>query len=125
MIQRDNVKIMYNLAHALTKNQGLDPAEEVARLGENLGGLFLKDSSGADPVGAKRSDRNYVWDFPVLGQGKVNFPAVFARLADFPGELPCVVQLEGGPHTQGYTLDHYQRDMVKALDYLRALGLEF
>ncbi|MBM4045942.1 MAG: sugar phosphate isomerase/epimerase [Planctomycetes bacterium] len=125
-IRRPNVKIMYNLAHALAKNDGIKPEDEVVALGGNLGGLFLKDFGGSKPGGrAPYGDTNYNWDFPPLGDGLVDFPAVFERLKDFPGDLPCVLQLEGGPHNEGYSLDDYQRDVRKALAYLRSIGVEF
>lgn len=124
-IKRKNVKIIYNLAHAYSKNKGLDAIEEVKKLDTNIGGLFLKDFS-------KVRNKHYQyheygggeWNFCALGRGMVDFSGVFNALKNLKGELPCVVQLEGGPRTACADIDVYKEDVISSLEFLRGLGIE-
>jgi len=106
-----NVKINLDTANIFYYNQGLDSADELDRIVEQVASLHLKDTDGGFESG----------NFPVFGQGVVRFRRVFdiLDLAGFAG--PLTIELEG-PVVGGKDLPERQAVVVACMDYLKGLG---
>jgi inosose dehydratase len=79
-----NVRINYDTANIYFYNEGLDTLAELNHCVDFVAGMHLKDSKGLYRT----------FDFPVLGQGIVDFPRVFETLRERDFRGPCTMELE-------------------------------
>lgn len=106
------VKINYDTANVIFYGR-VDPAEDLAACVSDVAYLHLKDKAGAPDV----------WDFPALGKGYVDFPAIFRLLDRAGNQSPFSVEIEftqAGPEN----LAQIDRAVQDSADYLRAQGFE-
>lgn len=89
----------------------MDPDRDIDTCMENVTYLHLKDKAGA---------RN-AWDFPALGQGYVNFDAIFQKLRQAGNNAPFSVEIEftqEGPKD----LAQVNEAVRQSAEYLKAHG---
>ncbi len=104
------VKINYDTANCIFYGD-VDPDRDIDTCMENVTYLHLKDKAGA---------RN-AWDFPALGQGYVNFDAIFQKLRQAGNNAPFSVEIEftqEGPKD----LAQVNEAVRQSAEYLKAHG---
>ncbi len=110
-VDHPNVKINLDTANIYYYNQGLNSADELERVIDHVASLHLKDTDGGFKSG----------NFPVFGQGIVDFPRIFKTLdaASFQG--PLTIELEG-PVVGGKDLAARHEAVLGCMAYLKSIG---
>lgn len=110
-VDHPSLGINFDPANIYFYNEGLDAVAELRGMAPRVLGVHLKDTPG------RRGERN----FPALGQGMVDFPAVFAALDEAGFAGPFTIEIEG---IEGEARDEaLVRDRVReSMDYLRRIG---
>jgi L-ribulose-5-phosphate 3-epimerase len=111
-IEHPHVRINYDTGNVYYYNQGVDGLAELRKILDYVGAIHLKDTNGAYET----------WNFPTLGQGVVDFPAVF-RLLNGRGFFgPFTLELEG---IRGEALDEVgtRQRVADSVAYLRQIGV--
>lgn len=83
LVDSPRVKINYDTANAIFYG-GVDVTEDLKGCVEEVAYMHLKDKAGAQKE----------WNFPALGEGAVDFPAVFSVLKDAGNDCPFSVEIE-------------------------------
>jgi len=111
-VDHANVALNLDTANVFYYNEGLDSADELERVTGHLASVHLKDTDG----GFKSPN------FPILGQGIVQFPRI-KQILDMVGFAgPLTLELEG-PVVAGLQVEQ-RHEVVKAcMDYLRSIAL--
>lgn len=111
-IEHPNVRINYDTANIYFYNEDIDTVEELKKMIDYVGAVHLKDTNG----------QYKTWHFPSLGEGVVDFPAIFKLLDDRNFTGPYTMELEG---VEGVTYDEPARlaYIAKSVDYLRSIGV--
>jgi sugar phosphate isomerase/epimerase len=106
-----NVKINLDTANIYYYNEGRDSAADLEQVFDHVASLHLKDTDGGFHSG----------NFPVLGEGIVDFPRIFRKLksASFAG--PLTLELEG-PVVGGKDLAERHAAVVGCMEYLKGIG---
>ncbi|RMF78963.1 MAG: sugar phosphate isomerase/epimerase, partial [Planctomycetota bacterium] len=110
-VAHPNVRINFDTANIHFYNRDTDTVRELEAVIDFIAAVHLKDTNGGYRA----------WHFPALGEGVVDFPAVFARLdaAGYTG--PYTLEIEGiEGETRTEQLVHGR--IVKSVEYLRRLG---
>lgn len=106
------VGVNYDTGNIYYYNDDLNPAEDVRQVADKVFQVHLKDTSGGKGE----------WMFCPLGDGRVDFPAIFHTLqqAGFAG--PYSLELEG---RRGEDLNRagHRAVIEKSLGYLKNIGL--
>jgi len=110
-IDHPHVRVNFDTGNIYFYNEGRTAVGELDKIIDCVAAVHLKDSGGGYQE----------WNFPTLGTGAVDFPAIFKRLADHGFTGPCTMELEG---TKGTDRDEpaqlaYIADSVA---YLRSIG---
>ncbi len=110
LVNHPRVKINYDTANVIFYGD-VDPAQDLAACVGDVAYLHLKDKGG----------ERTVWDFPALGQGKVDFPRIFELLNAAGNESPFSVEIE---FTQAGAGDVHAVDeaMRVSAEYLKSQG---
>ena len=110
-VNHPNVRVNFDTANVYYYNENIDGVAELKKVADLVTAIHLKDTSG----GYKE------WNFPTLGEGVVDFPAVFKLMAERGFTGPYTMELEG---VHGVELDEPgQLKMVAdSLAYLRKIG---
>ncbi len=106
------VGINFDTANIYYYNAGADTVAEVRKAAKFVRAVHLKDS-----IGELES-----FNFPTLGQGIVDFPGVFAALAEVGFRGPYTMELEGVAGQPG-TFEQRAQQVTDSVAYLRANGL--
>ncbi|NOY81518.1 MAG: sugar phosphate isomerase/epimerase [Kiritimatiellaeota bacterium] len=110
----DHPSFRYNFdtANIYYYNEDADTPTELEKVVDLVGSVHLKDTDGGYRSG----------NFPVLGQGVVDFPAVFRILgrAGFTG--PYTMEIEGG-RVQGLSPDQRLDFLKQCVAYLQGIGV--
>lgn len=111
-VDHQNLRLNYDTGNVYFYNEGTDAVRELEPVAEHVVAVHLKDTNGGC-----RS-----WHFPALGEGVVNFPAVFHLLNARGFHGPFTMELEG---IQGETLTEAQQQarVAQSAAYLRSQGL--
>jgi len=80
------VGVNYDTANVYYYNEGIDTVAELTKAAGHVRGVHLKDTHGGFHDG----------NFPVFGEGVVDFAAIDRVLRDSPYKGPLVMELEGG-----------------------------
>jgi inosose dehydratase len=104
----------YDTGNICYYNEGIDPAEDIREVAERVIHVHLKDTQGG---------KNQ-WQFCALGDGRVNFPQVIAALDAVGYEGPYSLEIEGMEGEDLTREQHLQR-IVRSVEYLRRIGLQF
>jgi len=102
----------FDTANIYYYNEGADTPTELAKIADLVASVHLKDTDGGFHSG----------NFPVLGRGVVDFPAVFRILdaANFTG--PYTMEIEGGK-VSGLSSDQRLEFLKECVAHLRDIGV--
>lgn len=106
------VKINYDTANVIYY-AGVDPIEDIKTCIDDIGYMHIKDKLGGERE----------WNFPALGQGRVNFPEILDLLEKTGNPCPLSIEIEftsAGPKD----LAEVNQAVCDSYDYLKRLGLE-
>jgi L-ribulose-5-phosphate 3-epimerase len=111
-VEHPHLRWNLDTANLYYYNANIDAVEQTVRGLDLIGSVHLKDTNGGYKA----------WWFPALGQGIVDFPAVFQTLNGHGFYGPFTMELEG---IQGETLDEagVSARVQDSLAYLQDLGL--
>jgi len=111
-VNHPNLRINFDTANIYYYNEGLRSADELARVVPYVASLHLKDTDGGFQSP----------NFPILGQGVVDFERIrdILQAANFTG--PLTVELEG-PLVGGKDLPERVATVKACADYCRQIGL--
>lgn len=111
-VAHPNVRINYDTGNVFYYNDDLDPAEDVKLIAEHVAHVHLEDSLG----------KTGEWAFPALGDGKVDFPGVFATLEAVGFSGPYSIEIEGRSG-ESPTLSDRVAEVERSVAYLRRIGV--
>ena len=108
-VRHPNIRVNFDTANVYYYNQGISGIEELKQTAEFVGSIHLKDTTGE-----YRTTK-----FPTLGDGIVDFPAVFDLMGSRGFKGPFTIELEGHEvrDKQGQ-LEH----VANSIEYLRSIG---
>lgn len=112
LVGSPRVKINYDTANAIFYG-GVDVAEDLKGCVDEVAYMHLKDKAG----------KQKEWNFPALGEGYVDFPAVFEILNQAGNPCPFSVEIEfteKGPEN----LKEINDGVKKSAEYLKQAGFE-
>ncbi len=92
--------------------KGIDAVEELKKILPHVTSVHLKESAKGEPKSS---------DFPILGEGVVDFPEVFRLLGNRGFTGPYTLELEG-PLVSGLPVQERTEKVKACLDYLRQIG---
>ncbi len=107
-----NVRINFDTGNVFYYNRDVTSEGELAKIADYVAMVHLKDTDGGFES----------WYFPALGEGVVNFPAVFEMLSGRGFTGPFTMELEGVRGEEVSRADVESR-VEKSLAYLRTQGL--
>ena len=112
LVDSPRVSINYDTANAIFYG-GVNVAEDLEACVDRVGYMHLKDKAGAQKE----------WNFPALGEGHIDFPAVFEILKKYNNNCPFSLEIE---FTQAGPKDLKEiNDAVKvSAEYLKNAGFE-
>ena len=110
-INHPNVRVNFDTGNITFYNQGTDAVAELKKIIDYVATVELKDHNG----------QYMVWNFPVLGKGVVDFPAVLKVLEEHHFRGPITIEVEG---VQGVEMDETQtkRYIAESVGYIQSLG---
>jgi L-ribulose-5-phosphate 3-epimerase len=110
-INHPNVRVNFDTGNITFYNQGRDAATELKKIIDYVATVEVKDHDG----------RLESWNFPVLGAGVVDFPAVLRVLEEHHFRGPITMEVEG---FQGVVLDQVQTEeyIEDSAAYIKSLG---
>jgi sugar phosphate isomerase/epimerase len=111
-VNHPNIRVNFDTANIYYYNKGVDVVEQFERVVDYVGAVHLKDTNGEFET----------WHFPALGEGVVDFPAIFKCFADKGANGPYTMELEG---IKGEELSRegVEKRVEDSLAYLRVNGL--
>lgn len=112
LVDSPGVKINYDTANAIFYG-GVNPAEDVEVCMEDIAYMHIKDKAGEDKA----------WDFPALGKGRVDFPAIFEKLDRAGNQCPLSIEIEftqNGPAD----LEEVNEAVRTSYEYLASFGFD-
>jgi len=111
-INHPNVRINYDTANVYYYNRDITATGELEKAIDYVAAVHLKDTNGEFET----------WHFPALGEGVVDFPAIFDRLHKCNYTGPYTFELEGIKGEDLSQEDTHNR-IEQSLSYLREKGL--
>jgi len=111
IVGHPNVRVNFDTANIMFYNEGMNSADELAKIVEHVASVHLKDTDG----GFHSSN------FPVFGEGVVPFPQIFSILHDSGFDGPLTMELEG-PLLHGLDAAACHEKVVGCMNYLQSIG---
>ncbi len=111
-VNHPNIRVNYDTANIHYYNKGVDAVEQFERVLDYVGAVHLKDTNGEYET----------WHFPALGEGVVDFPAIFKMFGETGANGPYTMELEGIKGEE-VTREGVEKRVEDSLAYLRANGL--
>ncbi len=110
-INHPRVRVNFDTGNITFYNQNTDAVTELKKSISYVATVEFKDHTGEFDV----------WNFPVLGQGKVNFPEILKILKEHHYNGPITIEFEG---VKGAALTEAQTKeaIENSIKYLRSLG---
>lgn len=110
-INHPNVRVNFDTGNITYYNQGADVVAELKKIIDFVATVELKDHGG----------RPRTWDFPALGQGKIDFAGVLRVLKDHHFSGPITIEVEG---VEGHPWDEAEtrQAIADSVAYLRKLA---
>lgn len=105
------VKINYDTANVIFYGD-VDPVHDLMNCAKDVGYVHLKEKAGG----------RQEWNFPALGKGYVDFPAIFRVLDERENKSPLSIEIEFTKEGAKDVAQVHQAVMDSAL-YLRGLGV--
>ncbi len=112
LVGSPRVKLNYDTANVIYF-AGIDPLDDLPGCVDRVGHLHIKDKLGGKGE----------WNFPALGQGRVNFARILEILDAAGNDSPLSIEIEftsAGPKD----LAEINQAVKTSYDYLKSLGLE-
>lgn len=110
-VDHPNLRVNFDTANIFYYNEGLDSADELERVTDYVASVHLKDTDGGFKSG----------NFPVLGEGVVDFERIFATLEEAGFEGPLTLELEG-ELVRDLDVEGRHLAVKDCMDYLRSIG---
>ena len=106
-----NIRVNFDTANVHYYNRDISATDELRQVLDCVEAVHLKDTNGGYKT----------WHFPALGEGVVDFTAVFAMLNERGFYGPFTMELEG---IEGEDLDEagVQKRVADSLEHLRSIG---
>lgn len=112
MVNSPRVQINYDTANCVFYGD-VDAEKDIDTCMQQVAYLHLKDKAG----------ERKVWNFPALGKGHVDFPALFKKLDDAGNASPWSIEIEFTPEGAG-SLDAVNKAVKDSYNYLASLGVD-
>lgn len=111
-VDHENVRVNFDTANIYYYNKDLaDSLSELKKIMPYVASIHLKDTDGGYES----------FNFPVFGEGVVDFPGVFAILKKNGFDGPLTIELEG-ELIKGLDLDGKHSKVMACVDYLEKSG---
>jgi sugar phosphate isomerase/epimerase len=110
-INHPNVRVNFDTGNITYYNRNADVVAELKTIIDYVATVELKDHSGV--VGS--------WNFPALGQGKIDFPGVLSVLREHGYAGPVTIEVEG-VEGQPWDLPQTKGAIADSVAYLRKLA---
>jgi len=110
-VTHPHIRINFDTANIYFYNEGRDSLTDLAMVADWVVGVHLKDSRGLLRT----------FDFPVLGEGIIDFRKVFALLGERGFTGPCTMELEVA-HDVDLDLAGRKQRVTNSVAYLRKIG---
>ncbi|MEW6360324.1 MAG: sugar phosphate isomerase/epimerase family protein [Planctomycetota bacterium] len=110
-VKQDNVRINFDTANVFYYNENTDSADELDKAVKYVASVHLKDTDGGFKSG----------NFPVFGEGVVQFKRIFKTLHDNGFDGPLTMELEGDL-MKGLDNDGRHAKVVGCMNYLKSIG---
>ena len=111
-VNHPHIQINFDTANVYYYNREVSATGELEKILDDVTAVHLKDTDGGFQS----------WHFPALGEGVVDFPAVFQMLAERAFYGPYTLELEG-IRGEDLTREGAEKRVEDSLAYLRANGL--
>jgi sugar phosphate isomerase/epimerase len=110
-VDHPNIRVNFDTANVTYYNKNTTALDELKKSVGFVGTVEFKD----------HSKEFETWDFPVVGQGKVDFPAIVRLLRENHYAGPVTIEFEG---TEGVKLTEEQtkQAITESVAYVRSLG---
>ncbi|MHA1341308.1 MAG: sugar phosphate isomerase/epimerase family protein [Promethearchaeota archaeon] len=109
-VNHPNVRINYDTANIYYYNKDIDGVEELKKILKWVGSVHIKDCM-----------LNYhEWNFPTIGEGKVNFSEIIKTLDQLDKTIPLTLEIEG-VKGENLTLEETKQRIQKSVQYLENL----
>lgn len=106
-----NVRVNFDTGNITFYNKNTDAVAELKKIVDYVATVEVKDHTGEFEA----------WNFPVLGQGKVNFPAVLQVLRDHGYTGPVTLEFEGVKGAE-LTEEQTKKAIADSVSYIRSVG---
>ncbi len=110
-INHPRVRVNFDTANITYYNQNTDAVTELKKSIPYVATVEFKDHTGEFET----------WNFPPLGQGKVNFPEILKILKEHHYKGPITIEFEGVKGVE-LTEEQTKEAIEKSVNYLRTLG---
>jgi sugar phosphate isomerase/epimerase len=110
-INHPNVRVNFDTGNITYYNRGADVVAELKKIVEYVATVELKDHGG----------RPMSWDFPALGQGKIDFAGVLEVLKQHGYRGPITIEVEG-VEGQPWDEEKTKRAIADSVAFLRKLA---
>ncbi len=109
-IDHSHVRVNFDTGNISYYNENTDAPSELEKCVDYVATFEVKDHNGALET----------WNFPALGEGIVDFPAIFKILRSHAYTGPITIEVEGVEGVE-WTLDDIQEALKKSVASLRTL----
>ncbi len=111
-VNHPNIRVNFDTGNVYFYNHNVDAVTEVQKIVDYVGAVHLKDTNGGYRT----------WHFPALGEGVVDYKAVFQTLNDVGFYGPFTMELEG---IEGENLDEagVKARVANSLQHLKDIGV--
>ncbi len=110
-VNHPNVRVNFDTGNITYYNKGTDAVTELKKIIDYVATVELKDHNG-EPM---------TWNFPAIGKGVVDFPAVLELLEEHGFRGPITVEVEG---VRGVEMSEAEtkRYIAESVAYIQSLG---
>ena len=110
-VNHPNIRVNFDTGNITFYNKGADAATELKKIVDYVATVELKDHNG----------QYLTWNFPALGEGVVDFPAVLQLLEQHGFHGPIIIEAEG---IKGLEMNESQTKnyIARSVAYIKTLG---
>lgn len=112
LVHSELVGINYDTANVVFYGR-VQPEKDILGCMDAVKYMHLKDKAGKDDE----------WNFPALGEGKINFPAIFSELDAANNACPFSIEIEFTPEGPG-SLEAVNQAVKTSAEYLKTYGFQ-
>lgn len=112
-VKHPHVRVNYDPANIVYHNEEpIDVVEDLKLIAPYVAHFHLKDTAGG----------YHEWNFPALGEGTIDFPAIFKVLDDHGFQGPLSLEIEGVRGEDLNRAGNFDR-LKRSLEYLERIGV--